>query len=159
MRVKRSYRSNIIVCYVVLNLTEEKAYIKYSNKDDIKGKLYLKREKKGNQFRLKLAELDENSPLAIKYKQIARSYKRENYKDRYELCYYQRGEVIFKKKFQTVEDIAKHLGLVRRSVYRYMGRVYVKDGYSIMIRRVEIYEDKLLFREGKSKRRRRGIYE
>jgi hypothetical protein len=136
-KYKKPHRSDCITCYIVIDLKRETTFLHYNNSSDFKRKISIKSHlKKESQFRIILGSFKENSPLMKKYKALVRSQSRANIKDRFVVEYYQDGQRVARVPLKTMRAVSGHLGLGRTQAAKYLNKPYIKDGVTILIRKV-----------------------
>jgi hypothetical protein len=120
----------------VINLKQETSFLHYVNETDFKRKMSLRVNRKEAQWRIILGSFKESSRLMKKYKRLVRSQSRGNIKDRFIIEYYQGSNKFASVPLKTMRAVADQLGLGRTQAYRYVNKPYLKDGVTILIRKV-----------------------
>ena len=136
IKYKKPHRSDCIVCYIVIDLKLNTNSLHYVNESDFKKKMSLKENKKNPQFRVILGSFKESSRIAKKYKKLVRSQSRANIKDRFVIEYYQGSVKCASIPLKTMNAVSGHLGLGKTQTYKYINKPLIRDGVTILIRKV-----------------------
>lgn len=133
----REPKSDIIIVYVVINITTGKNSCHYAAKHTFKNKMYRYKNRQDDQYRIVLGELDRFSAVGQNYIKMCASYKEKEKDHGYIVTFYQGGRILVNKPCRVLQEAADLIGLSKGTVAKYYraNRPIEINGLLITVRR------------------------